>query len=371
MRASFLKALAAIVLLILVVVVASVLFLARGRATKIGGKGELPPFPYWKNILPPSGQMFEALCADRPDIRRIEGKPVMVRHYPEDYMKSDAISNHFTEDARIDCRFAGRPSPREMWMRQVGSKSLFASELEAREAVYSSTRECNTFNPAYARWIIEYTAGKGARVLDPSAGWGDRLIGAIAADAAVYHGFDPNQRLQEGYSEIVQELAGGNAAYHVKLLKFEEAKLQENFYDIALSSPPYFTLEDYEPEAGADQAKSKRGAHRHERRRGLETAKGYGTYEQWLRKMYHPYLRNSYRAVRPGGWVAIYVEDWGGRQTPGQHHPQYPLREETIKVLAGLGAERRSDLGLLVEAASAPNQGRIRWAVLFKKPETA
>lgn len=368
MRARFLKALAAIVLLILVVVVASVLFFARKGAAKIGGSSDFPPFPYWKNILPPSGQMFEALCADRPDVRRIDGKPVMVRRYPEDYMKTDAISNHFTEDARIDCRFAGRPSPREMWRRQVGPKAPFASDLEAREAVYSSTRECNTFNPAYARWIIEYTAGKGARVLDPSAGWGDRLIGAIAADAALYHGFDPNRRLQDGYTEIVQELAGGNAAYKVEPMKFEEAKLRDNFYDLVLSSPPYFTLEDYEPAADADRAKSKR----HERRRGLETAKGYGTYEQWLRKMYHPYLRNSYRAVRPGGWVAIYVEDWGGRQASAQQgRPQYPLREETVRVLAELGAERRSDLGLLVEVASAPNQGRIRWAVLFKKPETA
>ncbi len=368
MRASFLKAVAAIVLLILVVVVASVLFVAGASATKTGGK-ELPPFPYWKNILPPPGQMFEALCADRPDIQRIEGKPVMVRHYPEDYMKSDAISNHFTEDARIDCRFAGRPSPREMWSRQIGPKAHFASEHEAREAVYSSTRECNTFNPAYARWIIEYTAGKGARILDPSAGWGDRLIGAISADAALYHGFDPNRRLQDGYTEIVQELAGGNTAYRVEPTKFEDAKLQTNFYDLVLSSPPYFTLEDYEPET--EPTKSKRSSHRHERRRGLETAKGYGTYEQWLQKMYHPYLRNSYRAVRPGGWVAIYVEDWGGRSPSGQQRPQYPLREETIKVLANLGAERRSDLGLLVEAASAPNKGRIRWAVLFKKPETS
>jgi hypothetical protein len=83
----------------------------------------------------------------------------------------------------------------------------------------------------------------------------------------------------------------------------------------------------------AERAKSKRNTHRHGHRRGLETAEGYGTYEQWLQKMYHPYLRNSYRAVRPGGWVAIYVEDWGGRPSSGQR-PQYPLREETVKVLA-------------------------------------
>ena len=60
-----------------------------------------------------------------------------------------------------------------------------------------------TFMPAYAKAIFEYY---GARtVLDPCAGWGDRLAGAAAADCVDrYVAFDPNVRLRSGYAQIME-----------------------------------------------------------------------------------------------------------------------------------------------------------------------
>lgn len=361
------SAIIALVLVVLLVVLALVLALRRfSRAALVTGGGAPAPFPYWYKTLPPPGEMFEALEQATTEVKA-GGNPVLVRTYPGDYRRSDALSNHYTEGERIECRAGQTPTPREAWESIPASEKKGKSPEELRELIYSKTRECNTFNPAFAKWVLEKTVGRGAKVLDPSSGWGDRLIGALAAGAKSYDGFDPNPSLQVGYIRIVDDLGDGNHdAYHVTEAPFEDAEVEPGAYDIAFTSPPYFSYEEYVPPGAPGEEAQSIGR--------------YPAYEDWVAKMYRPYLENAYRGVRPGGWIVLYIEDTrvGG--------VRYPLQKLTRDVMAGLGAEPAGRFGLqvvnnfvntsVVNTKSGGGRARrrrgptIRWAYAWRVPAT-
>jgi hypothetical protein len=402
-----------VVLFVLFLVLAACTCLARGRVdipTTTGGAPapRADDFPYWAKSLPPAKAMFtelkDAIFAMSPTG---EG-PILTRTYPDDYRRSDSISNHFTEEVRIDCRAGNTPTPREAWERmapqyrgsrqgddmanRVGSKADSAgskadsadSKADSadskagayyaydaydalREKVYGATRECNIFNPAFVCWVLGETVGPGAKVLDPSSGWGDRLIGALASGAKSYEGFDPNPRLQAGYEAIVGSLCPkkDRKNFRVTEAPFEDADLEADVYDIAFTSPPYYAYEEYVAPGQAGQEAQSIGR--------------YPDYDTWARKMYRPYLENAFRAVRPGGWVVLYIEDI---RFEGQ---RYPLRQLTQTIMESLGAEPAMNFGLSVVPSARPTGGgggggggrrrkrkperapRTRWALGWRK----
>ena len=349
-----------IVFLVLVLVIAALCLAVMSKTPLTGGTEAasvaIDDFPYWSQSLPAPHVMFEAL---KQPLRTTPQGNILIRTYPGDYRRSDALSNYFTESARIDCRAGGFPTPREAWdkLRKKGLARGKTPE-EQRELVYGATRECNIFNPAFARWVIEKTAGRNARVIDGSAGWGDRLIGAMAADAECYHGYDPNPWLQTGYRAIIEEFRGrDHKDFWVDEEPFEGAEVKANFYDVALTSPPYFSYEIYVPKC----------LKQHE----AQSTSRWPTYEEWTEHMYEPYLRNMYSAVRPGGWILIYVEDVRIDKR------KYPLRQLTRKIMQKLGARSAGRFGLQVRSSDGSKstkkkyrqkQAKTRWALAWRKP---
>ena len=85
-----------------------------------------------------------------------------------------------------------------------------ADDLRSYMLYQMGAKECNFFNPALCmRLYLGYNRTRGPiKVLDPSAGWGDRMITAIACGdlVAEYHGYDPNADLKEAYQEIIDRL---------------------------------------------------------------------------------------------------------------------------------------------------------------------
>lgn len=96
------------------------------------------------------------------------------------------------------------------------------------------------FKPTTAMYI--YKKYNATSVLDPTAGWGGRMLGAWAMDVS-YTGIDTNKSLQPAYSEMMKLLAGENVD-----MIWEDA-LTVDFsgidYDCVLTSPPYINLEIY------------------------------------------------------------------------------------------------------------------------------
>ena len=88
-------------------------------------------------------------------------------------------------------------------------------------------------------------------MLDPTAGWGGRMLGAWALGID-YTGIDTNVNMKPAYDSMIEMLNSKTPAI------FEEPKLQMLWqsaldvdfstldYDFVLTSPPYVNLEIYE-----------------------------------------------------------------------------------------------------------------------------
>jgi RimJ/RimL family protein N-acetyltransferase len=302
--------------------------------------GEDNGFPYSKNFMPDPDTSMEMLKQTIFNTRINENRIVLKRFFPGDHILTDSISNHFTEKIRMECEFNKFDTPIKTWNDRVRSdvkakleKGDDLSYRQVFEMVYNDdqTRFCNTFNEAYASWIIRSVAeriGKDVdkiRLLDPSSGWGDRLIASYSAGIAEYKGYDPNAQLSPLYDEIISKFGkGSNTIAQILELPFEESDDRIDHYDIVLTSPPYFAYEIYDEGEG-------------------QSATKYPDYEDWVEKMYRPYVQKAYGYLRDGGVIVIYIEDItiNGKK--------YNLSKLTNSILSDLGAETDISYGLNVK----------------------
>lgn len=296
-------------------------------------------FPFWSKSLIPAETMFHNLKNQDLILTTDQfGNKVLERKYPDDYFTCDHLSSHFTEYERINCQFGTYTTPADTWTSLKKDKAVkLMTPFEQRELVYSSTRECNTFNVTFCLWLINTLVGSNATILDPSSGWGDRLIASLASDAKVYNGFDPNKNLQKGYKKIIKSFNVNKASKaSVKAVPFEEAKLHNNFYDLALTSPPYFDLEKYGTDSKQSVVKNP-------------------TYNEWLNNFYFVYINKMITSVKSGGYIVIYIEDVTSNGI------RYNMREFTIKTVNESGlVKNHTRLGLKVGKA-------IRYALVWQK----
>tara|TARA_R110001592_G_scaffold15951_1_gene68491 strand:- start:990 stop:1895 length:906 start_codon:yes stop_codon:yes gene_type:complete len=107
------------------------------------------------------------------------------------------------------------------------------------------------FKASTAKYIYKLFNAK--NVLDPTAGWGGRMLGAMSMGIN-YTGIDTNTNLKEGYNKMMNELWIGGCEKH-KILNPEykmiwESCLEVDYskldYDLVLTSPPYINMEIYE-----------------------------------------------------------------------------------------------------------------------------
>lgn len=343
-----------------------------------------PDFPYWKNCLPTFGEMFAALRDEKPRIRIADRTPpckalssgaggvpgmVLLRSYPEDHRRVDGISNHFTEEARVQASFAGHPCPLDQYIQwweesttAERKKYLAMVPEDRREFVYSLGRECNAFSPSLALLIYRHFGARGRRILDLSAGWGDRAIAAAAAGAAEYHGIDPNARLAPHYKAL-QEACASSEGTGTKI-RFTHAPAEDWIevgganslptYQVTLLSPPYGDLEIYVDRA-SDLAKTQAST-----RYPTQTD---AQYCKWKNQFLAVYLEKAFTHVQVGGWVVMYVEDVriGGKVRP--------IRKDTCEIMEKLEALPGPCFGLEVQSAQMGSKGpKTRWALSWFRP---
>jgi hypothetical protein len=100
------------------------------------------------------------------------------------------------------------------------------------------------FKPSTAKYIYKLFNAK--NVLDPTAGWGGRMLGAMSLGIN-YTGIDTNINLKSGYDSIMSEPWFDNDG-DIKMIwedcqKVDYSKIR---YDLVLTSPPYVNMEIYE-----------------------------------------------------------------------------------------------------------------------------
>lgn len=232
--------------------------------------------------------------------------PTIIECKPADYYDMNWLSDYFNEQCRQDCkRYDEDMTPHEYW-------SLHKDELQdlppsqQSDKVYENIIGCGNFRPGLLVGMIKHLKEQFdlevKLVLDPCSGWGDRLIGAIAAGVN-YIGVDPNPCLVDGYQAIIDRFADGGEYKMIKS-EIQTAQLDCN-PDLVFTSPPYFDLEVY-PGSTA------------------------GSLDMWINDFLYPMLKKCYDVLNPGGVQCMVINDV-------RDGPKYV--EKMLEIMDGFGAE--------------------------------
>lgn len=161
------------------------------------------------------------------------------------------------------------------------------------------------FRPSSAKIIYETNLSEGAKVLDYSAGYGGRLLGAWSSEKVVeYVGIEPNTETYENALGFEKFLNGkhGNQL-RVRMLKsgsedvtVERFPEYREYFDMAFSSPPYFNLEKYSDEGTQAYAK-------------------FPEYKAWVKGYLRPTVHNCIDMLKRDGIFAmnIYEDETYGK----------------------------------------------------------
>ena len=178
-------------------------------------------------------------------------KPLLLITKPEDFEDWERLSDMFQEECRMKCKlFRQKESPEEYFYSHIKEINQYTlnkygkiTPQNVRETIYNLTKECTSHKPSHIMSMIEMFKAK--TVLDFSSGWGDRLIGAMAADVDFYCGVDPNPCLHPNYQKMINFFGKSPKNFVMIESTIEDAKLPNRKFDLIFTSPPYFDLEIY------------------------------------------------------------------------------------------------------------------------------
>jgi len=136
----------------------------------------------------------------------------------------------------------------------------------------------NQFRPSEAKRLYCALQPK-IGILDFSAGWGGRCLGAMAYGVP-YIGIDANTKMEKAYHDMIQ-LLEPTANVKMYFKPSETVDFSKFNYDLVFTSPPYFMLEEYErmPE--------------------------YGSKEGFLEKFFRPVVLSAWKNLRSPGYMAL------------------------------------------------------------------
>jgi hypothetical protein len=172
---------------------------------------------------------------------------------------TNSLSDMFNEHIRMKTHINNKLSPYEFYsqnkefiLKSVKEcKNLKKYYFNLREKIYElHPYETTPFRPDLYACIIEMVSGLTGnikmKVLDPSSGWGDRLIAFISSKyASEYYSTDPNKDLYPGYENIIKTFNNCNKKIINLPIPFEESKFEPNYFDLVCTSPPFFDFEIY------------------------------------------------------------------------------------------------------------------------------
>lgn len=238
-----------------------------------------------------------------------EGRPayVLLINNNNEYWSMNCISDYANEYPRgLTVRFDNPENIYGYWKRSRGeinraclSRYGYLHPFYLRETVESLFYMANAFRPSLVVSLIKmfgFTPGE-TNMLDISSGWGDRMIGAMAAGVKKYVGTDPNTLLHPGYEKL-QKLFESRSKTKVKIFPagFEtvsESQLRDEFdgpVDFVFTSPPYFVLEIYSQDE-------------------TQSVKKFPGVNDWLDKWLIPGMNKCAELMRPGGVMVININN--------------------------------------------------------------
>lgn len=279
-------------------------------------------FPFSNQYLPSAEIMFQNIIDYQPNIiygpyrsfypdKTFKGESVRVKSGFDLHQSIDGITDLFIEDVRIKSKKVyAKQSTYECWMDNDCLLKILKTLLtdpslkdltpkDFREAIYLNSPEAGLFKISSAKGVLEIL-NPGNKWLDFSAGWGDRLITAMACGFE-YIGFDPNTELYPGHTQMIESFYNEfskEGIHKIYYQPFETVDVDNliklhGYFDLCFTSPPYFDLEIYNQ--GPNQSIVK-----------------YPRFQDWLTKFLFTALEKAWRLLSPQGILAIHIEDVKG-----------------------------------------------------------
>lgn len=158
-------------------------------------------------------------------------------------------------------------------------------------SIVSGTQACSNFRPAFAKYLYNKFAKKGAVVFDSSTGYGGRLVGFLASHCKGYIGTDPNKPTYEANCKLADALGTHKnvTLYNSPIEDLDVSKIK-NRCDFAFTSPPYFKKEVYSPD-------------------DTQSCNRYSEYESWLTGFLKPMLKKQHQVLKKGAANIVNIED--------------------------------------------------------------
>jgi 16S rRNA G966 N2-methylase RsmD len=205
------------------------------------------------------------------------------------------ITDYFTEDQRIKCSVNANKSPLELfkskqYLRKILANEKVVSSFIIREQIWKMSKECTLFKNTLVVDICKHYNAKS--YLDISAGWGDRLIGALAAGVDKYVGYDPNINLKQGHQQI-QKMFDKKKTSRIYYEPFQTASISPDSFDLVLSSPPYFDFETYTTSS-------------------TQSDKTFRSLDEWLAGFLFVSISKAWAALKFNGNMIIHIDDVKG-----------------------------------------------------------
>jgi hypothetical protein len=185
-------------------------------------------------------------------------------------------------------RFEGKPSLKEVLDDPTLSQTLYKHtstktrlEINMPQAFSRMNPVC-FMKPSVAKFI--YKTFKATKVLDFTAGWGGRMLGALASDIE-YIGIDTNVSLRPAYEAMMAELSPLSKGKATMLWEdCREVDFSKLEYDFVFTSPPYCNKELYEHMTPFESPKT--------------------FYTEFLIPMLHKSLTH----IKSNGWVCLNID---------------------------------------------------------------
>jgi SAM-dependent methyltransferase len=237
----------------------------------------------------------------------LEYKYPVTKKYFDGNQKFNGVSNMFQQFNRWNCgsvRKNNRTPIEEFRNLNIvygylnylyTMKCQKVGRLELRQMMALRGYIASQFRPAIAKEIYEYFGAKD--VLDFSSGWGDRLAGFYAASCTEsYIGIDPNPKTFEVYWKQADAYSKLTTPKKVHFINkpAEDVKLPDAIVDMVFTSPPYFNTEIYDKSSEKCENQS---------------FKRYNSVDGWLNGFMLPTLNMAYKALKPGGILAVNIAD--------------------------------------------------------------
>jgi hypothetical protein len=200
----------------------------------------------------------------------------------------------------------------EVWPDRFGAN---AACLRGILKTFSDTASVSNYKPMVAKAIMVKYSRDGP-IVDFSAGYGGRLLGALSLDKS-YIGIEPNRSQVLGCLRMIKALARlpfslPQAQVLNGVAEDELSRFPKNFAELVFSSPPFFDWEHY--------SESKR-----------QSFKRFPDYVQWRSSFLEPVISESNRILRKRGYLVLNVTN--GNRLPSADDVKDAARSVGFRLL--------------------------------------